>query len=1327
MKCVHIKILNIILYLQRCRTKKLLMGQNFITPGRLFSAALIILLISLPDFVSAQTYNDGPIQLQGRLREFNLTFSETDIGFFGLVGQPDDLTYYVWMRDAADLDNVTNPSWGPGSGCLTESYQLPLNDWNTVLFNYTYASPQVPQFMEIRLDAWEDESPDQVANIGCGGTRCAFDLNFCCGATLFGNCLGLRDDDDLRCDGQPYQTLDYRLGSPCEWYNHGNLTGNCANDVYHPRIETYWRYTRGDLCTNAIQFGNINPGFAPITHFNSNECYTNQVAYTGGGQDVVYEIQVANPIGINVNTCGTGSASTDVLILDNTCSIIFSNSGGCGSGADLTAALCIPGTYYIVVEGRLGDTGTFTLELQEDPSAVVDADAGPDVSVCSGQGVSIGAIAPSFPAFGGTPPYVYNWVPNTFLTSNTDSITTAFPPTTTDYVLEVTDASGCVARDTVTVTVNPGPNVNIGPDLTVCPGTPVFFNAGPGYSAYFWNTGSFNQTITVNQPGTYIAVATDLAGCIGRDTAVLSNFPISNVNIGPDTSICLGTSITLSAGTGFNLYNWSTTASTPTIPVSIGGNYQVTVTDVNGCEARDSIVVEIDSLPIPNLPATVTVCPGDDAVLNPGAGYPGYNWAPTPNINQILITNQTGSYTVTVTDGNGCEGIATTTVTNFAGPAPFNISAPSSFLCDGSSMVLTANAGGAISGYTWSTGSQTNTATITQAGDYFLTVTTSDGCEYYDTVSIGSQPQPVVELGPDTTICQGSQLVLNGPAGPNFNYIWSTGGTGQTEVVTTPQLVYLTVTNGLTNCTDFDSVNVAVVPSPTPTPLTNQLICQGDSVLLDPGGGFTGYSWNTLANSQVIWVSQSGTYEVTVTNAAGCEAVTSMNLTVLPAPTVSIAGGGQGCENSSLFLEADPGFATYQWSNGHPGRVVNALASGTYTVTATDVNGCQAVASQVVTINPLPVVDLGPTDTLCDGATIDLDAGPGFVSYAWSNSGTNQIETISSTGTYTVTVTDANGCQNTSSIDIIASTTAPVDLPPTITICDRGSILLDAGPDYIAYNWTGGGMSMDQFLLVDQPGVYSVTVVDQFGCSSTDDVTVIADGVVPLDFLADTMFLCPNDQLILDAGDQWLFYVWDGSVEDQYLVVNTPGDHDVVVTDANGCRFSDMVTVVLETPPTLDLGPLRNICPEETLTVDAGPGFDSYLWSNGATTQTIEVTGPGEFAVTTTYRSCTLTDATAIGDDCPGQLFVPNVFSPNDDGINDFFEVTYVNMEYLEIFIYDRWGKLQYTSMDKNFRWNGTTSSGRFLPEGVFYYVITYKLATSEFEEETKGTVTIIR
>ena len=1304
------------------------MGQNYAYFSRLFLVVFAILGLFSPENTSAQTYTDGPIQLQGRLRQFNLTFAETDVAFFGVVGQPDDLTYYVWLRDAADLDNVSNPSWGPGSGCLTEDYILPLTDWNLTLFNYTYPNNTVPQYLEMRLDAWEDESPDQLLGIGCQGTRCAFETGFCCGGVIFGSCVGAIDDDDLHCDGQPYAQLDYRLGPPCQWYNHGPVSGACtipANSVYNPRMETYWRYTLGDACANAIPLGTLNQGFTPISHFNSNECYTDNIAYVGGGQDVVYEIQINQPVGLVINTCGLGTANTDVLVMNSSCTMIYNNSGGCGSGSQVSTPLCAPGTYYIVVEGRNASLGTFTLSISEDPALVVAADAGPNVSICLGLGVQIGAQLPGLPAVGGQPGYTYNWTPNTFITSTTDSITTVYPPATTQYILEVQDALGCIDRDTVTVTVNPGPVVNIGPDQTVCPGIPVLFDAGPGFSSYFWNTGSFTQTITTNTAGQYIAVATDLNGCIGRDTALVLNHPQPIVNLGVDTSICIGANLTLDAGPGFNPYVWSNAASTQTISVSAAGNYHVTVTDANGCNGVDTIFIGVDTLPLPVLPPNVQVCPGDNAVLNPGAGWPTYNWS-SGSINQIVITPVTGAYTVTVTDGNGCDGTASTNVTNFNAPSPFAITAPSNFLCQGSSMTLTANVGPSVTSYNWSTGASTQTINITQAGDYFLTVTTLNGCDYVDTINIGSQPIPMVELGPDTLICQGTGVQINGPLGANLNYSWSVGGSQPSVTVSTPQTVYLTVTNGLTGCFAIDSIGVSVSPLPVPNVLASQPLCNGDSVLLDPGPGFTSYTWSTTSTNQSIFVSQTGTYTVTVTNAAGCTATSSINLSVLPPISVGLSGPTQSCEGSPISIAADPGFASYSWSNGASGQSISVTATGTYTVTATDVNGCPTSNSQSVVFNPLPVVNLGGRDTLCDGASIVLDAGPGFTTYSWSNGGSSQTTTVSATGLYTVTVTDGNNCQNTATTEVVSSGILPVDIGPgMVMMCDSGSVLLDAGPDYIAYTWTGG-TSSNQYLVVDAPGVYSVQVTDQYGCTSTDMVTVIADGIMALDFLADTVIICAGEDLILDAGDQWLYYVWDGGIEDQYLVVDSSGNYGVIVTDPAGCRFTDQITVVVDVPPTLELGPNVNICPDEVLPLNPGAGFVSYLWTTGETSQSIQISAPGVYAVTATYNTCVLEDDILIGDDCPGEIFVPNVFSPNEDGLNDYFEITYVNLDRLSIRIYDRWGKFHFESLNKNFKWDGKTK-GKPLPEGVYYYHIKYKLNTSENEEEVKGTVTILR
>lgn len=1302
------------------------MGKDFKRLTTRFLVALFS-LFALHHALHAQQYNDGPIELRARLRQFNVTFPETDLAIFGVVGQPDDMSYNVWMRDAADLDGV--PGWGPGSGCLTEDYVLPLTDWNLILFSYTYPSASVPQFLDVRVDFWEDESPDQLLGIGCGGSRCAFDVNFCCGGFLFGLCLGQYDDDDLHCinpTNAPYAQLNYRLGPPCQWYNQGFVGGNCANNVYNPRFETFWRYTRGETCSpaSAINLGVLNNGFSPITHFNSNECYTDDIVYPGGGRDVVYMFSVNQPVGLTVNTCGPGSLSSDVLILDNTCSIIYQNSGGCGNGSQISQPFCQPGTYYIVVEGRGGSQGTFTLSVTENPTVVVRASAGPNVAVCSGLGVQIGAQLPIMPASGGQPGYTYSWSPNAYITNNTDSITTVFPPVTTEYVLEVTDALGCISRDTTLVTVNPGPVVNLGPNQTVCPGTNVILNAGTGFTSYFWNTGAFTQTVTTNQPGQYIAIASDLNGCLGRDTVEVFNHPAAQVNLGADTSICIGANISLNAGPGYTGYNWSQGGSGQTIIANTAGLYHVTVTDVNGCQERDTILLGIDTLPVPSLPAVVTTCPGDPAVLNPGAGWPTYLWS-NSTINQILITNNTGPFSVTVTDGNGCQGTAATNVTVANSPAGFNVTAsPNNFICQGQSVTLDAGTSGSITAYLWSTGATTQTISASTAGNYKVTATDVNGCQWVDSLQLSVFPVPTVNLGPDTNLCQGNQLILLAPGG--FSYNWSTGVTTQFITVTTPGTYQVTVTNLGTGCTATDQIVVGVVPNITTSLPANTSFCSGDFVTLDPGPGFTSYAWSNGSNSQSINVNANGNYTVTVTNANGCTATATSNVTQYAPVNVLVTGSTTACQGTPITLSATGGFSTYAWNIGGTTQSINVTASGTYTVTVTDANGCEGIASQTVNFNTPPTVSLGPNDTLCAGTTATLDAGPGFSNYNWSTGATGQTVTISQTGNYTVTVTDANGCQASSSVTMIGSTVPPVDLgPASINICDSGSVIIDAGHQYIDYTWSGNP-SPNQYIVVSDPGNYAVTVTDQYGCTSTDNINVTVNAVTPADFLPSDTLACAGQDLLIDAGDQWIEYIWNTGSPNQYLLANTPGTYEVTVTDPDGCRFNDTIRVAIETPPTLELGPSENICPDEVITLDAGPGFTSYVWSTGATTQTIQVTEAAVYSVTTTFNSCEQDDNIAIGDECPGEIFIPNVFTPNNDGLNDFFVIDNVNLESLDIVIYDRWGKFLYTTGDKNFRWDGTFK-GNDLPEGVYYYVCTYKLITDENTFETKGTITILR
>lgn len=1295
---------------------------------RLGLVAFLLWTVSAGNAAFGQIFNDGPIQLQGRLRQFNITFPETDVAFFGVVGTPDDLSYNIWGREP-----VTNGvSWVqgviPGLSCsgngLLEGYTPPLNVWNAVFYNFTTPTPTVGGGLEVRLDNWEDESPDQLLGIGCGGSRCSYDVGFCCGGFLFGLCLGSIDDDDLRCNSgntTPYTTLNYRLGPPCQWYNHGQQNGTCANDVYHPTLETFWRYTRGNGCASAIDLGAISPGFTTISHFNSNECYSNNHAFVSGN-DVTYQLNITQPVGLVINTCNTGSMPSDIYLLNSGCTQLFTNSGFCGNGSQISVPICQPGIYYIVVEGRAAAQGTFTLQVSENPGLVVQANAGPNVAVCAGLGVNIGAQLPQVAATGGQAPYSYAWTPTSFLTSTNTPGTTAYPPVTTTYTLTVTDNLGCQSQDSTIVTVNPGPIVNLGPDVTVCPGTSVPLDAGSGFSIYFWNTGAFTQTVSVTNPGQYLAVVTDIFGCLGRDTMNLFNHAIPSVNLGPDTSICLGQSLPLTVANVYPSYAWNTGAISQGIATSASGTFSVTVTDANSCTNRDSIEVQVDTIPVPILPAIVGKCPNSDVVLNPGAGWPTYSWS-NGSINQLLITTLVGPYSVTVTDGNGCVGATSTNVVDFSAPLGFGVTAPANFFCDGSNITLDAGTGANIASYFWSNGANTQTTTVNASGLYHVTVTDINGCEWNDSIQVTEAPLPTVELGPNQTICQGQNVLLAAP--PGFSYTWSTGQNGQIISVTAAGTYSVTVSNPGTLCEAVDDITVNVLPNPAPSMPASVSICAGESTTLDPGSGFSSYLWSTGAVSQSISVSTPGNYTVTVTNANGCQRVVSTALVNFPVAVAVVSGNTSACLGQPETLVATGGFTGYQWSNGATTQGIVVNGTGTYTVTATDANGCEAVGSLTVTFGPEPILNLPAVDTVCIGAQATLDAGPGFATYLWSTGENTQSIQAGGQGVYGVTVTNASGCSTSGSIFLVKSNTYPVDLgPANAQICDRGELVLLAGPSYIDYQWSDG--SGNQFLNVTTPGTYSVTATDAWGCVSNDGVTVTAAGITNLDFLPATAEMCAGETYLIDAGAQWDDYLWGTGNVDQYYLTNTPGVFYVTVTDVFGCRFVDSVEVTMQTPPPLELGPSVNLCPDEVIDLDAGPGYDSYTWSTGSNAQTIQVSQLGDYSVTVTFNGCVLTDIMNIGDDCPGRIFIPNVFSPNGDGLNDFFQVTYVNMESLTVTIYDRWGKFLFSSADKDFKWDGNFN-GNPLPEGTFFWTINYKFTDNEIAEEKRGTVMILR
>jgi uncharacterized delta-60 repeat protein len=333
-------------------------------------------------------------------------------------------------------------------------------------------------------------------------------------------------------------------------------------------------------------------------------------------------------------------------------------------------------------------------------------------------------------------------------------------------------------------------------------------------------------------------------------------------------------------------------------------------------------------------------------------------------------------------------------------------------ICQGSSITLNAGNPGSI--YLWSTGATTQTINVTDSGNYAVKVTNSLGA-VTDTIHIAYYPNPVVNLGNDTTFCSGNMLTLNA-GNSGSTYLWNTSATTQTIGVTTSGIYSVSVTD-VHQCVGKDTVQVTVSTSPVIVNLgSDTSFCAGNTLTLNAGNAGSSYLWNNTASSQTIDVTTSGTYAVTVTDQSQCKGSDTINITVNPLPVVNLGNDTTFCAGN--ILDAQNAGMSFLWNTNATTQTIAVTNSGTYSVRVTDANQCSSSDTIQVITNPLPVVNLGNDTFAGNGNIITLDAGNAGDTYLWNTGATSQTINVINSGTYSVVVTNQNGCSSTDSIVI---------------------------------------------------------------------------------------------------------------------------------------------------------------------------------------------------------------------------------------------------------------------------------------------------------------------
>ncbi len=734
-------------------------------------------------------------------------------------------------------------------------------------------------------------------------------------------------------------------------------------------------------------------------------------------------------------------------------------------------------------------------------------------------------------------------------------------------------------------------------------------SGGSGSYSYSINNGSTfqsNGTYTGLTSGIYnVVVVTGGEGCSYSETVTVGASTRELINVGADAAICENDNTTITAS-GNGTIEWFDGLTSIGNGTSLSVNpsattiYDAVLTDVNGCEDTNQVTVTVNQLPTVNASGIATVCAGSPTTVS-ATGASSYSWnnGLGNGASQVVSPNATTIYEVTGTDANGCVDTDQVTISVNALP---NVSAGSNVsICDGASTTL--NASGADT-YTWDNGlgnGATHSVTPGSTTTYEVTGSDANNCINTATVQVtvnaiedpsftfNDYCEVATSNGPINIVTTGGTFSFN-PAPTDGATIDGTSGE-ITDGVTGSTYNVEYVTNGTCPSSSIESVSVQSNDDPS---FNYTDICLGNGVPIEPSNIATSngtFDFVTVPtdgatiNSSTGVISgavQGSSYEVEYTTPTGvCQASSSVTVQVFNAPTVTAVGTQTICEQDLVTINAT-GADSYSWNNGlGAGNVqtVSPSSTTTYEVTGTIANGCTNTDIVTLTVNPLPSVNAGNDQEVCEDEIVNVSAS-GANSYSWDNglgSGATHSFTATSTITYIVTGTDGNNCSNTDEVLITVNTLPTVNAGVDQDICSGDQTTITASGAN-TYSWSNGlGAGAAHNVSPNSTTMYEVTGTDLNGCENIDQITVSVNAIPAINAGVDQI-VCEGEELTLSASVSGGTISWDNNITDGVPFIASTTTTYTATADDNGCTSSDEVLVTVNPLPLVSIGNDETTC-----------------------------------------------------------------------------------------------------------------------------------------------------
>ncbi|MFT6715932.1 MAG: gliding motility-associated-like protein, partial [Saprospiraceae bacterium] len=918
------------------------------------------------------------------------------------------------------------------------------------------------------------------------------------------------------------------------------------------------------------------------------------------------------------------------------------------------------------------------------------------------------------------------------------------------YWLAVSNGS-CSDTDSVTVTIGGNLELDLGADTTVCStNLPITLTGDSGYDTYSWKniTGSEISNligVQILAAGVY-SLEVSLNGCLGIDTIeiLVNTSPVAD--LGSDSlTVCLASlPVIFDAQVAGATYLWQDLSTSSTFTATGSGDYWVTV-EVNGCTDVDTVNLQVGTEIAINLGPDLTVCPSATSSFSTGLGTGfTHDW----NNGQSVANNYSligaGQLTVMVSDASGCEGFDTVNVV-VANPLAVSLG-PDSTICEGDPDVVMTMVSGRtdVTVLSWNSDLSLNSNSYSSntAGLYWINVD-SAGCVASDTMQLFKNSLPVVDLGPDTFYCAGtaSQIVLSGPLGM-ADYEWSTAETSSSITVTNSSTVSIKVIDG-NSCVGRDTIVISEESATIFDLGKDTTICPGGSASINvPASVITfNYGWTGGGQENPFVVSNQTDgntvlVKLVVANDFGCLSADSLIVNVENDLNISL-GDSAVCEGEDVVFTSllSAQYHAFEW-NGNPVNnqssfsITNANAIQLVTLSVVSDEGCYGTKTVTLVVNEKPDVQISDT-SFCEGDKVTVGHGLQNVTTVWGpiGKGGNSIS-INSPGSYSAQVTSANKCVETVSFNVTQNDTLILLPIQNIELCEGESVVLDPNIDENLYTVVWDGNVVANSISVSEEGEHTYLVQEiSSNCTSTSMYNVNVNLIETVDLGNDTT-ICEGTKVEIKSNTNNAVKWNDGSRGKSVIIESTKLVSIQVGTE--DCFSADTVLVTVIERPIISLPADTVVCFDDVESINiklsnAYTVYDFNSYEPGGHSGVINTAG--EYNLVVSNRFCEAEQTINVINDCPASVWVPNSFSPNEDGINDQWKIAGISVEDLKLHVYNRWGELIWVGDHVGDFWDGTYM-GSDAQIDVYVWTLSYSYLNKTGESTPRsstGHVSLIR